>query len=70
MTIDEAPAGGIVAVSPGVHKEPTEIEDTIKGCQAILNGECDDLSDSSLYMIGPIEEAFENEKRSDEGQAA
>ena len=47
-----------------------KIEDTIKGCQAILNGECDDLSDSSLYMIGPIEEAFENEKRSDEGQAA
>ena len=47
-----------------------KIEDTIKGCQAILNGECDELSDSSLYMIGPIEEAFENEKRSDEGQAA
>ena len=47
-----------------------KIEDTIKGCQAILNGECDNLSDSSLYMIGPIEEAFENEKRSDEGQAA
>ena len=47
-----------------------KIEDTIKGCQAILNGNCDDLSDSSLYMIGPIEEAFENEKRSDEGQAA
>ena len=47
-----------------------KIEDTIKGCQAILNGECDDLSDSSLYMIGPIEDAFENEKRNDKDQAA
>jgi len=47
-----------------------KIEDTIKGCQAILNGECDDLSDSSLYMIGSIEDAFENEKRNDKDQAA
>lgn len=33
------------------------IEDTIDGCEAILNGETDDWEESALYMVGDIEEA-------------
>jgi F-type H+-transporting ATPase subunit beta len=40
-----------------------KIEDTIKGCKSILDGECDELSDLSLYMIGSVEEGFEKEER-------
>jgi len=43
-----------------------KIEDTIKGCRMILDGECDDLSEQSLYMIGPIEEAFEKDEGSEQ----
>jgi F-type H+-transporting ATPase subunit beta len=39
------------------------IEDTIKGCQMILNGECDELPEQSFLMIGTIDEAFENVKK-------
>ncbi len=33
------------------------LRQTIEGCEAILDGHCDDLDESALYMIGPIEEA-------------
>lgn len=33
------------------------IEDTIKGCKAILSGECDDMPESAFYMVGTLEEA-------------
>ncbi|MFH1413936.1 MAG: F0F1 ATP synthase subunit beta [Candidatus Omnitrophota bacterium] len=32
------------------------IEDTLNGCERIMNGELDDVDDSRLYMIGPIKE--------------
>ena len=35
--------------------------DTLKGCRAILDGETDDLAESSLYMIGTLDEAREKE---------
>jgi len=38
------------------------IEDTIKGFKMILDGECDDLPEQALYLVGPIEEAFEKAK--------
>ncbi len=38
------------------------LEDTIKGFRMILDGECDDLPEQALYLIGPIEEAFEKTK--------
>ncbi|MAE20023.1 F0F1 ATP synthase subunit beta [Candidatus Poribacteria bacterium] len=47
-----------------------KIEDTIKGCKSILDGECDELSDLSLYMIGSLEEGFEKEEQSKKVQAA
>ena len=39
-----------------------KIEDTIQGCQAILNGDCDELPEQSLRYIGTIDEAFEQAK--------
>ena len=38
------------------------IEDTIKGFKMIVDGECDDLSEQSLYLVGGIEESFEKSK--------
>ncbi|MEW5420549.1 F0F1 ATP synthase subunit beta [Amorphus sp. 3PC139-8] len=45
----------------GVPGRSVKIEDTIAGCQAILAGECDGWSESSLYMIGTLDEAREKE---------
>jgi F-type H+-transporting ATPase subunit beta len=40
-----------------------EVEDTIKGFEAIVAGEYDDLPEVAFYMVGPIEEAVEKAKR-------
>jgi F-type H+-transporting ATPase subunit beta len=37
--------------------------DTLAGCRAILGGEADDWAESSLYMVGTIEEARAKEQR-------
>jgi len=34
-----------------------ELEATLAGCRAILNGETDDWAESSLYMVGDLDEA-------------
>ncbi len=47
-----------------------KIEDTVQGCQAILNGDCDELPEQALRYIGTIDEAFEQEKSSDIEEAA
>ncbi len=36
--------------------------ETLRGCQAILAGECDDWAEGSLYMIGTLEEARAREQ--------
>jgi F-type H+-transporting ATPase subunit beta len=33
------------------------LKDTLAGCSAILNGECDRWPESAFYMVGPLEEA-------------
>ena len=38
------------------------IEETLKGCEAILGGETDDWEESSFYMVGTIEDAHAREK--------
>jgi F-type H+/Na+-transporting ATPase subunit beta len=40
------------------------LADTIKGCRSILEGACDGWAESSLYMVGAIEEAREKETAS------
>ena len=54
----------------GIPGKYVKIEDTVQGCQAILNGDCDELPEQSLRYIGPIEEAFEQAKSGDLEEAA
>ncbi len=48
--------------------------DTLAGCRAILDGEADEWAESSLYMVGTLDEAREKEaastKQGDAAQAA
>ena len=37
------------------------LADTLKGCRAILDGGCDGWAESSLFMVGTLEEAREKE---------
>jgi F-type H+/Na+-transporting ATPase subunit beta len=46
----------------GVPGRSVPVADTLAGCKAILAGECDDWQESSLYMIGNLDEAREREK--------
>jgi len=36
-------------------------EQTLRGCAAVLAGECDAWAESSLYMVGDLEEARRKE---------
>ena len=48
----------------GKEGRTVEIADTLAGCRAILDGEADNWVESSLYMIGGLEEARERERAS------
>ncbi|MCB1535861.1 MAG: F0F1 ATP synthase subunit beta, partial [Rhodoblastus sp.] len=48
----------------GMKGQSVATADTIAGCKAILSGECDDWDESSLYMVGDIEEARAKERAS------
>jgi len=39
------------------------LEDTLRGFEMIINGEADHIHEQSFYMVGPIEEAFEKDKK-------
>lgn len=41
----------------GVPGRSVPLAETLKGCQAILGGECDHWTESSFYMIGGIDDA-------------
>ena len=49
FTVTEAFTG-----TPG---RSVKLADTIAGCRAILDGDCDDWPEDSLYMVGDLEEA-------------
>jgi F-type H+-transporting ATPase subunit beta len=38
-----------------------ELDATLAGCRAILDGEADDWAEGSLYMVGDLEEARQKE---------
>ena len=42
--------------------------ETLRGCRAILDGACDQWAESSVYMIGTIEEAGDKEKSAARGE--
>ncbi len=48
----------------GIEGASVGIEDTLAGCRAIIGGETDDWAESSLYMIGTIEDARRKEAAS------
>ena len=54
FTVTEAFTG-----TPG---QSVSLADTLAGCRAILAGETDDWAESSLYMIGNLEEARQKER--------
>ena len=54
----------------GIPGKYVKIEDTVQGCQAILNGDCDELPEQSLRYIGTIDEAFEQAKSGELEEAA
>ena len=41
----------------GMEGKSVDLEETITGCERIMAGEFDDLSENSFYMIGRVEEA-------------
>ena len=40
-----------------------DLEDTIKGFKAVINGEYDDLPEAAFYMVGGIDEVIEKAKK-------
>nr|WP_085953664.1 F0F1 ATP synthase subunit beta [Paraburkholderia xenovorans] len=46
----------------GVPGRSVPVADTLAGCKAILDGNCDDWQESSLYMVGTLDEAREREQ--------
>ncbi len=47
----------------GVSGRSVALSETLRGCRAILDGACDQWAESSLYMIGGIDEAEATEAR-------
>src|SRR5471030_2247654 len=54
----------------GVPGRSVAVADTIAGCKAILAGDCDNWQESSLYMIGTLDEARAREAASSPAAAA
>jgi F-type H+-transporting ATPase subunit beta len=48
----------------GVPGRSVTVADTLAGCKAVLAGDCDTWQESSLYMVGTLEEAREREQAS------
>ena len=54
----------------GISGASVALADTLGGCRAILDGETDDWSESSLYMVGTIEDARRKETAARTSRAA
>jgi F-type H+/Na+-transporting ATPase subunit beta len=53
----------------GKEGRAVELDMTLAGCRAILEGETDDWAESSLYMAGDLEEARQREALAAKGEA-
>jgi F-type H+/Na+-transporting ATPase subunit beta len=47
----------VTAQFTGLEGASVSLEDTLRGCRAILNGDADDWAESDLYMIGTLDSA-------------
>jgi F-type H+/Na+-transporting ATPase subunit beta len=45
----------------GIAGKSIAVEDTVKGCSAVLSGQGDELAESSFYMVGTFEDARRKE---------
>jgi len=54
----------------GVPGRSVPVADTLAGCKAILAGDCDAWQESSLYMVGTLDEARERETKAHEAGPA
>jgi F-type H+-transporting ATPase subunit beta len=45
----------------GIAGKSVAVEETVKGCSAMLSGEGDELAESSFYMVGTFEDARQKE---------
>ncbi len=54
----------------GVAGQSVPVAETIAGCEAILAGECDDWRESSLYMVGNLDEARAKQQKTGDQAAA
>ena len=52
----------VATVFTGIPGEYVTLADSIRGLNAILSGELDEISESSFYMVGKIEQVLEKEK--------
>jgi len=53
----------------GMAGRSVTLEDTLAGCEAILDGAADDWDEASLYMVGTLEEARAKQEAANKGQA-
>ena len=51
----------------GMEGKSVNLEDTISGCERILAGEFNDLTENDFYMIGTVDEARAKKKREKKG---
>lgn len=51
----------------GMAGKSVNLEDTISGCERILAGEFNDLTENDFYMIGTVDEARANKKKEKKG---
>ncbi|MDR3292592.1 MAG: F0F1 ATP synthase subunit beta, partial [Clostridiales bacterium] len=49
----------VASIYTGNEGKYVPLEKTVEGCEAILNGEADNLPESAFYFIGEFKEAFE-----------
>ena len=59
----------VTAQFTGLQGAAVSLEETLRGCRAILDGAADDWAESSLYMVGTLDDA-EAKERSEGPQAA
>ncbi len=52
----------VAEVFTGIPGKFVSLEDTVKGFNAIISGDCDRLPEAAFFMVGSIEEAFEKGK--------
>jgi len=53
----------------GMKGRSVRLSDTLEGCRAILDGECDGWAEQSFFMVGTLADACEKERQAQKGVA-